>query len=218
MAHQFESHPRGLNTLKPVVPILLLIQVPEALLGLLWRFLETHWAQQPFLILVVLYPPYCVLSSWCAALSFGVIRSQRIPPTSQISLFHSFSKSFLKIAAAALLLGLVFIPAVLLIIPGVVLLAFYLYLPFILWNQPELSVSQAFSRSKEIAKKYFALSLCTAILSFLVSAVTPIIISFVEKRFISGWGSLALELACSIALTFILNIWTTMLFLEVSER
>jgi len=217
MAYQFESHLRGLSSLKPVVPILLLIQVPEALLGLLWRYLETHWAQQPYLVLIALYPPYCIFSSWCSALSFGVIRSLKTQPVSQPPLFRSFLRSHLKIAGAALLLGLVCIPAILLIIPGVILLAFYLYLPFILWNEPELSVSQAFSRSKVLAKKYFGVSLCTALASFLLSAVTPLTLSVVENRFISGWGSLMVELACSIALTFILNIWTTTLFLEVSE-
>jgi len=217
MAYQFETHLRGLSSLKPVIPILLLIQVPEALLGLLWRYLETQWAQQPYLILLFLYPPYCILSSWCAALSFGVIHPLKNPQSPHTPLVNNFFKSSLKIAGAALLLGLVCIPAILLIIPGVILLAFYLYLPFILWNEPQLSVSQAFSRSKALAKKYFEVSLCTALASFLLSAVTPLTLSLVENHFISGWGSVILELACSIALTFVLNIWTTTLFLEVSE-
>lgn len=217
MAYQFESHLRGLSALKPVVPLLLLIQVPEALLGLLWRYLETHWAQHPYLVLLVLYPPYCVLSFWCSALSFGVIRQLKTQTVSEAPLLQSFLRSYLKIAGAALILGLVFVPSVLLIIPGVILLAFYLYLPFILWNEPELSVSQAFGRSKALAKNYFGVSSCTAIASFLFSAVTPFLLSLVENRFILGWGSLVVELACSIALTFVLNIWTTTLFLEVSE-
>jgi hypothetical protein len=185
--------PSLLQTLKRFWPIFtaapfyfLALQLPEALTDLLENWLVPDGKQtSPWIILFVL-PLFVVASGLTSVLTFSVvlqIRNRAKPSISRA--IESILPKFWQIVAASLMIGgVTALGVVACILPGVYLMALYLFVPQSLLDDEKLPLMTHFFRSTQLAKKAFKKTL------FIVSII---FISSLAAYFAGEYVSVVLE-------------------------
>lgn len=217
MAYSFSSHRKLYKKALIHLPWLFLAQLPEGLLSFLQKYFETEWADSPKLSFLILYPLYCASSAVCSAATFAIIQ---MPSETSFSLRYLTKKLYPKMKYLILtswLLGIVMIPAMLIIFPGIWILSQYLFLPFTVLTGPEKNFWFYFEASKNFSVSNRQVCLLTASLSFVVS-----LCSYLGLGILSQWAQssgllLGTEAILSMLLSLLLTTWTATLYQEVSS-
>lgn len=216
MTYQFKSHWNRAGASLKHAPLLLAAQLPDGFLSLLQKLFETKLNEFPKLSFVFLYPGFCFSAALCSATTYSIIQSD----SSKTFKYHwnRIYSAFPKLFLSSFLLGLVLAPATMaLIIPGIYVLSLYLFVPFVVLDNPNQTLSKIFGSSKTFSRLCKKLCFLTASLSFflgLVSYLGPSLLSqFMEASSLGPF----FEVSFGMFVSLLLNIWTASLFLEINQ-
>lgn len=216
MTYEFTKHREQFFKVWRFTPALFLAQIPEGLVAVLQKFWETEESQHPFLSFFFLYPLYCAATSLGAVLTYTIIRQPQI--SSFKNIWECVYPRLPVILITSCILGLVMIPATLaLILPGIYVLGFYLFVPYIAMDSSNLSVSQLFAQSKLLSRQAPGICFLTALGSFIFGIIGYLVpSSFSQMAGLFSFG-LFFEIGLGVLLSLTLNVWISTLYLEVSQ-
>jgi len=205
--------------LRHFLPGLVLAQIPEALLILLNKGFEVYLDQSPKLSFLILYPLYCLTSSLSSAMSLQVVTSLPSMSAVQSLQLKRILPRLPGLLWTSLIFGLVMIPATLaLVVPGIIVLSRYLFLPFLVIDSPNKKLGWYFSQSQKISSKNRIFCLATAALSFVLSLLSLLGVSLIEGWLpVSEASGLWFELLFGLIASVFLNAWVANLYVEISK-
>jgi len=209
MAYCLNSHINKLKQIIPVLGSLLLCQTPEVFVTILQKKLEMSFSSMPVFSILIIYPLFCILTSVSSALSFLVIQ-KTVSKTKTEAIFETLFSRFFLLSRASVLLGLISLLSTLaFVIPGIIVLAFYLFVPYLILTSQANSFWSFFSGSRELFRIHPILCL--------FSATTITALSLVSFwRFMDA--PLVFEIGFSLFVSLIVNIWISTLFIEVVRK
>lgn len=210
MTYCLNSHWALIRRSSPLWMYLLLCQIPEGLTTLIQKQWELSEKDSPGFLVIFIYPLFCIFSAISSGLTYLVIQRRPGNSVELINVFRLLKAGFLFLGFAAALLGFILLPAIsAFIVPGVIVMAFYLFVPFIILDAPTQPFWSSFARSKILFQKNRFICLATAATMVLMSITS--FFSFLDT-------SLLFELSMSIFLSLIFNIWLSTLYIEVSHE
>jgi len=208
MTYRLKHHLKLIKATMPLWSLLLLCQIPEILVTLVQKQIEKDQTDPHFFLFFLIYPVFCIFSALSSALTYLVIEKSSKPRYLREVLSALLSK-LLLLSGAASLLGIVFLVATLaFVIPGVLVMAFYLFVPFLILQPPKGSFWSYFSESKQLFRKNKTICLFTSSAMVVLSILS--FLGFLE-------APLILEIGISLLLSLVLNVWISTVFIEVSR-
>lgn len=207
MTYRLNSHLKRIDRSLPLWGYLLLCQIPEGISTLLQKQWEISDQGASRFLFFFIYPVFCIFSAVSTGLTYLIIKHP--PATSGYrKVFTSLRSSFLCLSGASIFLGFLILPALMaFIIPGVFVMAFYLFIPFFILEDPKKPFWSFFSQSKLLFKNQKMICLLTS--STMISMSLISFLGFLQTP-------LFFEIILSIFLSLAFNIWLSTLFLEVN--
>lgn len=208
MNYRLKSHGKLISDSLPAWGYILLCQLPEGITTFIQKQWELAQPNSSGLLFVLVYPLFCVFSSISTSLTYLIIKKYR-QPNSVKSIFLTLSSSIFLLSGSAIFLGLIILPAILaFIFPGIIVMAFYLFVTFLILEDPNRPFWSFFSASKLLYNQNKIVCVITSVAMISISLFS--FLGFLD-------APLVFEIIISIFLGFIFNIWLSTLFIEVTH-
>ena len=200
---------------------ILAAQIPMGILVIVQRVLEPHLEKHPILISSFLLPIFSLGTSWGTALTFLLMGGDSQAPIkdqllqAMANLFHKFKALFLTSLLTAIFFALGLYAYLL---PGIVFIALYFFVPILVVSEPEQPVSRYFYQSKQLVTKsytLFFLTLSITLFTFFVEIPISYLVEFLSERL--GYA-IIFDVSISMFVTGFIDIFICYYFLSLKSK
>ncbi|MBI1859794.1 MAG: hypothetical protein HYR96_02615 [Deltaproteobacteria bacterium] len=186
------------NSLSLAIPVLrrnwlliLFLQIPLAVSEFTQEFLGVNDAVQPSAVAIaIVLPVFFIMSFFSSALTFAAVQIAESKGSVLLAeIWESVSPKLGALLLASLVVGVISgIGLVALILPGLVLMTYFLFVPHTIIADPPVSLWAVVTRSKRLAFGHFVLSFLLVLLSFGLSTLL-FLLGEQFGTYLGAWGS-----------------------------
>lgn len=200
---------------------ILTAQIPMGILVIVQRVLEPHLEKHPILISSFLLPIFSLGTSWGTAFTFLLMcGDSQAPIRDQLSrAVASLFQNFKALSLTSLLTAIFFaLGLYAYLLPGIVFIALYFFVPILVVSEPEQPISRYFYQSKQfVTKSYklFFLTFSITLFTFLVEIPISYLVDFLSERL--GYA-IIFDVSISMFVTGFIDIFICYYFLSLKSK
>lgn len=218
------SFNRTFQTLFSAPLLFLAVQIPQGILDASEYFVDKAWGERETLLMGLFALTAYVIGIVPSALTFLLTWKKE---KSFKNAWNYLNGRWALLLGSAVVSGVLFAVGVMAyVIPGILLMVFYLFVPNLILTEPKAPLSSYFYRSSAIAKKNFATVLFAvvgALVFFVLFQRLGIVIGtqIMDDMNSEPLGKILLItviMTCSMVVNALVNIWLSYFYLELKGR
>jgi hypothetical protein len=206
-------------------PLLFLaVQIPQGIVDAADYYAEKAWSEKETLLMGLFALVAFVIGVVPSAITFTLTWKKE--KSLKIVLNH-FAGRWSLLLLSAIVSGVLFALGVMAyVIPGILLMTFYLFVPYLIITEPKMPLATYFYRSSSLTKKNFLVVLSTVIVALVIFVVFQQLgemlgeraMYSVEDSVIGNSLLIAVTMLFSILINALVNIWLSHFYLELKQR
>lgn len=143
----------SIKSFKKAPLLFILFQIPQGMTDCLEIYLEKEWGDKEFWLMGLFAFLAFIIGIFPTSLTFSLVINEK---KSFSHTLESLSLKWGKLLLSAFVSGILFAIGVMAyVVPGVLLMTFYLFVPYLILSEKEAPLTSYFYQSSQIAKKHF---------------------------------------------------------------